>query len=44
MDELEIELWNATLSRATSAGVKASRTKHEVVLMVLDVFGDMLPS
>jgi len=42
MSALELELWDATLLRAITAGAKASRARHEVVSIVLDVFGDRL--
>ena len=42
MSALELELWDATLLRTITAGAKASRARHEVVSIVLDVFGDRL--
>jgi hypothetical protein len=43
MSALELELWDATLLRAINTGAKASWARHEVVSIVLDVFGDRLP-
>ena len=42
MNALELELWDATILRAINAGAKASRARHEVVSIVLDVFRDRL--